>query len=147
MFMKRVFQAILVVSFLFFISTFLYAEQTVDRLQKQAFANIERATELVAYAQKLVEVAPTRDSAERCVELYLEAALLYGNAARFFKAMGPSYVSQDIVDQFSAGERNCLKAVDDIRRQLNKGQVVGTKKDTMESLLKQLKEMSPELSQ
>jgi len=134
---------ILIVFFGFFMTSVGFAEQSVDDLQKQAFANIVRANEVVAYARKLMQSSPTRESAESCVKLYLEAALLYGNASRFFKAMGPNYVSQEIVDQFFLAERVSLKVVDEIRRELNKGQIISSNRDTMESLLKRLKEMSP----
>jgi len=136
-------RAALFFSFLFIALSSGYAAQTVDDLQRQAYASITRGNEVVDYAQRLMEGSPTTENAARCVDLYLEAALLYGNAARFFKAMGPNYVPQDVVDQFSTAERECLKTVDEIRRQLNKGQIVGTKKETMQSLLKKLQEMSP----
>ncbi len=119
------------------------AQQSVDGLQGQALANIDRANQIITYVGKMMEVSPTRESAERCVDLFLEAALLYGNAARFFKAMGPNYVPQDVVDRFSTKERECLKVVDDMRRQLNKGQVVGNNKETIQSLMQKLQEMSP----
>jgi hypothetical protein len=137
------YKKILLICFFFIFTTMVHAEQSVDALQNQAFANIKRAKQVVAYAQRLIEVSSTRETAQRCVELYLEAAHLYGNAARLFRAMGPVYVPQEIVDEFAKAELSCLQTVDEIRRLLNKGEIVSTNKETMQSLLKKLKEMSP----
>ncbi|HOD12582.1 MAG TPA: hypothetical protein PKO44_05775 [Candidatus Omnitrophota bacterium] len=115
---------------------------SVDDLQAQAFANIKRAQQVVMYAQKIMEVAPTRQGAEQCVELYLEAAQLYGHASRLLKAIGPSYVPQEVVDEFAKGERSCLKVVEELRRVLNRGEVVGKEKDAFMAFLKMMKEMS-----
>ena len=118
------------------------AENNLNELQVKAFDNIQRAKYVVAYAQKLIEVKPDRQSAQICVDLYLEVAKLYGNAARLLKAVGPPYVMQNIIDEFSTAERNYLNVVDKIRRSLNQGKLVSPKKDTFESLLKELKEIS-----
>jgi len=118
------------------------ADLSVDELQTQAFANIKRAQQVIAYAQKIIEVAPTREGAQRCVELYIEAAQLYGHASRLLKAIGPTYVPQNIVDEFSKGERHCLKVVEELRRVLNKGEVVGKEKDAFMAFLKIMREMS-----
>ncbi len=115
---------------------------SVDDLQAQAFSNIKRAQQVVAYAQKIMEVAPTRQGAEQCVALYLEAAQLYGHASRLLKAIGPRYVPQAVVDEFAKGERNCLKIVEELRRVLNRGEVVGKEKDAFMAFLKMMKEMS-----
>ncbi len=134
---------ILLIPLIVFCISRVSAEQSVDDLKNQAFANITRARHIIAYAQKLIETSPSRQAAEHCVQLYLEAAQLYGNAARLLRAMGSNYVPQGIIDEFAKGEKNCLKIVDDIRRFLNRGEIVGTHKDTMQSLLKKLKETSP----
>ncbi|MDP8263966.1 MAG: hypothetical protein P9M12_00610 [Candidatus Aceula lacicola] len=118
------------------------AENNLDELQLKAFSNIQKAQHAVAYAQDLMKVKPDRQSAQMCVNLYLEAAKLYGDAARLLKAVGPTYVSQDVVDEFARAERNYLNIVDTIRRSLNQGEIVSTKKDTFESLLNELKEIS-----
>ncbi len=120
-----------------------FAEKSVEELKAQAFANIQRAQEVVTFAEKIIKMKPGREGAEKCVTLYLEAALLYGDASRLFKAMGPTYVPQDIIDNFAQGERNCLNTVDQIRRMLNKGEIVPTKKYTIQPVLKELKEMTP----
>lgn len=119
------------------------AEQSVDALQSQAFANIARAKDVITYAQKLFESAPSRGSAEQCVELYLQAAHLYGNASRLLKAIGPVYVPQGVVDEFAHAELSCLRTVDELRRLLNKGEIVSANKENLWMLLKKIKEMSP----
>ena len=118
------------------------AENNLGELQVKAFNNIQRAQKVVAYARKLMEVRPNRQSVRACENLYLEAAKLYGDAARLLKAVGPTYVSQSIVDEFARAERNYLDIVDKIRRSLNQGEIISTKKDTFESLLNELKELS-----
>lgn len=125
------------------VSTCGYAAETsVDVLQAQAFANITRAQQVITYAQKIIETAPTREGAQHCVELYIEAAQLYGNAARLLKAVGPRYVPQKVVDEFAQGERNCLKVVEELRRVLNQGEVVGKEKDALMAFLKIMRELS-----
>lgn len=133
----------LLIPLFFTISTLSHAaEPSVDELQAQAFANITRAQQVIAYAQKIIEASPTREGAQRCVELYIEAAQLYGHASRLLKAIGPRYVPQHVVDEFSQGERNCLKVVEEFRRLLNKGEVVGKEKDAWLAFLRIMREMS-----
>ncbi|MDD3374685.1 MAG: hypothetical protein PHY73_03050 [Candidatus Omnitrophica bacterium] len=127
---------------LFICAGVAFAENNLNELQIRAFNNIQRAQQVVAYAQKLMEVRPDRQSAEACVDLYLEAAKLYGDAARLLKVVGPPYVLQSVVDEFAKGEQNYLDIVDKIRRSLNQGEIVSPKKDTFESLLNELKELS-----
>ncbi len=132
---------LLVLWFLLFCQ-FCHADNNVGQLQTRAFNNIKRAQIVVAHAKKLLEIKPDRQSAEICVDLYLEAAKLYGDAARLLKSVGPSYVSQEIVDEFLTAERNYLKVVDHLRRSLNEGEIISNKKDSIESILQELKEKS-----
>lgn len=119
-----------------------HADNNINQLQARAFSNIKKAQVVVAHAQKLMKVKPDRKSAEICTELYLEAAKLYGDAARLLKSAGPNYASQGIVDEFLTAERNYLKIAEHLRRSLNEGEIISSKKDSIKSILQELKERS-----
>jgi len=143
------FKRILISFFIFTIflpPLFAQYERSPKVLEQRALGYIQRADQLVVYAHKLMELRPNKENAEVFVELYLQASRLYGDAARLLKAIGPFYVQQFIIDKFAKAEMDCLKTVDEVRRMINKGEIVKVSDWEIKRLLNEIREIQSELS-
>ena len=138
--LRRQSQILIIFSTILFFAFLAWAQRSPSELQQQAMQNIVRAEKITAYANALMEAKPDRQIAEVFLTLYLEAAQLYGDAARLLKALGSGYVRQEIIDQFAQAEHNCLQNVDEVRRMLNQGEITRVPSHDMKYLMQQLEE-------
>lgn len=132
---------------IFFMPGILVAQQerSVKELEQIAFSYIVKAQQATTYANALIRLRPDRESAHIFVDLYLQAAQLFGDASRLLKTIGPYYVDQDIVDKFSEAELNCLNIAGEARRVINQGEIVRTSDRQIQKLIKKIEELKDEL--
>ena len=99
------------------------AQETPENLRDQAYNKIKSAGDLVGSAQKLLAPGQSRDNLAAALQLYVQAGQLFEQAGNMLKAVGTNYASQSDIDNCEQATRNCIEAINNIKRVLGSREV------------------------
>ena len=98
-----------------------YDQNDPDPVIQKAIADVKTANDLAGKAGAVLKrPGGGRKSIEEAIKLYAQAGSLFESATRVFEAVGPAYISPDMISSTRNAMNECVKAIQTLKQQAQK---------------------------